>query len=71
MRKQRHVNEAITIAFTNSYKGLGIALVAAQRAQVPVKLIDTSDKALDKGLAFAGNEILRLVSSSLLPLSHG
>ncbi|KAG5995212.1 hypothetical protein E4U54_002904, partial [Claviceps lovelessii] len=33
--------------------GLGIALVAAQKAQLPVTLIDTSDKALDKGLAFA------------------
>jgi hypothetical protein len=34
--------------------GLGIALVAAQKARVPVSLIDASDKALDKGLAFAG-----------------
>lgn len=36
------------------FQGLGIALVAAQRANVPVKLIDASDKALSKGLAFAG-----------------
>ncbi|KAM0744202.1 hypothetical protein ACQRIT_001516 [Beauveria bassiana] len=33
--------------------GLGIALVAAQRANVPVTLVDASDKALSKGLAFA------------------
>jgi 3-hydroxybutyryl-CoA dehydrogenase len=33
--------------------GLGIALVAAQRAQVPVTLVDTSQASLDKGLKFA------------------
>ncbi|KIW08448.1 uncharacterized protein PV09_01351 [Verruconis gallopava] len=33
--------------------GLGIALVAAQRAQVPVTLIDASQAAIDKGLKFA------------------
>ncbi|KAF2000120.1 hypothetical protein P154DRAFT_522903 [Amniculicola lignicola CBS 123094] len=32
--------------------GLGIALVAAQRASVPVRLIDTSQASLDKGLKF-------------------
>lgn len=35
-------------------QGLGIALVAAQKAKVPVKLIDTSQASLDKGLKFAG-----------------
>ena len=40
-------------------QGLGIALVAAQKAQVPVTLIDTSDKALSKGIAFAGSSQLR------------
>jgi 3-hydroxybutyryl-CoA dehydrogenase len=35
-------------------QGLGIALVAAQKAQVPVRVVDTSQAALDKGLAFAG-----------------
>jgi len=35
-------------------QGLGIALVAAQRAGVPVKLIDTSQASIDKGLKFAG-----------------
>ncbi|KAF2396249.1 3-hydroxybutyryl-CoA dehydrogenase [Trichodelitschia bisporula] len=33
--------------------GLGIALVAAQRAKVPVRLIDNSQASLDKGLKFA------------------
>ena len=34
-------------------KGLGIALVAAQKASVPVILVDTSQACLDKGLSFA------------------
>ncbi|OQD68564.1 hypothetical protein PENDEC_c034G02783 [Penicillium decumbens] len=33
--------------------GLGIALVAAQKAQVPVTLVDASQASLDKGLKFA------------------
>ncbi|KAI9373958.1 3-hydroxybutyryl-CoA dehydrogenase [Aspergillus egyptiacus] len=33
--------------------GLGIALVAAQKAQVPVTLVDNSQASLDKGLKFA------------------
>lgn len=33
--------------------GLGIALVAAQRASVPVQLIDNSQASIDKGLKFA------------------
>ncbi|KAJ5622096.1 3-hydroxybutyryl-CoA dehydrogenase [Penicillium herquei] len=33
--------------------GLGIALVAAQKAQVPVTLVDSSQASLDKGLKFA------------------
>ena len=35
-------------------KGLGIALVAARQTQVPVTLIDSSQKSLDKGITFAG-----------------
>ena len=35
-------------------QGLGIALVAAQKAEVPVTLIDNSQASLDKGLKFAG-----------------
>ncbi|PLN81215.1 3-hydroxyacyl-CoA dehydrogenase [Aspergillus taichungensis] len=33
--------------------GLGIALVAAQKAQVPVTLVDNSQGSIDKGLKFA------------------
>jgi len=33
--------------------GLGIALVAAQKAKIPVTIIDTSQAAIDKGLKFA------------------
>ncbi|KAL0265327.1 hypothetical protein SLS55_001292 [Diplodia seriata] len=33
--------------------GLGIALVAAQKAQIPVKVIDNSQASIDKGLKFA------------------
>ncbi|RYO13347.1 hypothetical protein AA0111_g12303 [Alternaria arborescens] len=33
--------------------GLGIALVAAQKASVPVRLIDNSQASIDKGLKFA------------------
>lgn len=35
-------------------QGLGIALVAAQKARIPVILVDNSQASLDKGLAFAG-----------------
>jgi len=42
--------------------GLGIALVAAQRAQVPVVLVDTSQASLDKGIAFAEKLLAKDVS---------
>lgn len=35
-------------------QGLGIALVAAQKAGVPVTLVDTNQASIDKGLKFAG-----------------
>lgn len=38
----------------SSSQGLGIALVAAQKANVPVTLVDSSQASLDKGLGFAG-----------------
>ncbi|WYZ38848.1 hypothetical protein EsH8_III_000762 [Colletotrichum jinshuiense] len=44
--------------------GLGIALVAAQRAQIPVTLVDASKPALDKGLAFAEKLLAKDVSKS-------
>ncbi|KAM3080957.1 hypothetical protein ACMFMG_004916 [Clarireedia jacksonii] len=42
--------------------GLGIALVAAQKAGVPVTLVDTSQASLDKGLAFAEKLLAKDVS---------
>jgi len=42
--------------------GLGIALVAAQRAQVPVTLVDSSQASLEKGLAFAEKLLAKDVS---------
>ncbi|KAI1191361.1 3-hydroxybutyryl-CoA dehydrogenase [Nemania serpens] len=44
--------------------GLGIALVAAQKAGVPVTLVDSSQAALDKGLAFADKLLAKDVSKS-------
>ncbi|OHE96384.1 3-hydroxyacyl-CoA dehydrogenase [Colletotrichum orchidophilum] len=44
--------------------GLGIALVAAQRAQVQVTLVDANKAALDKGLAFAEKLLAKDVSKS-------
>lgn len=38
----------------NTLKGLGIALVAAQKAGVSVTLVDTNQASIDKGLKFAG-----------------
>jgi 3-hydroxybutyryl-CoA dehydrogenase len=46
--------------------GLGIALVAARQAAVPVTLVDTSDRALDKGLAFADKLLAKDVSKQKL-----
>ncbi|KAL4965363.1 3-hydroxyacyl-CoA dehydrogenase family protein [Aspergillus stella-maris] len=42
--------------------GLGIALVAAQKAGVPVTLVDTSQASLDKGLKFADKLLEKDVS---------
>lgn len=42
--------------------GLGIALVAAQRAGVPVTLVDTSQASIDKGLKFADKLLAKDVS---------
>ncbi|ORY71233.1 3-hydroxyacyl-CoA dehydrogenase [Pseudomassariella vexata] len=46
--------------------GLGIALVAAQKAGIPVTLIDQSQAALDKGLGFAEKLLAKDVSKSRL-----
>ncbi|KAM0278648.1 hypothetical protein ACHAQH_005035 [Verticillium albo-atrum] len=44
--------------------GLGIALVAAQKAQVPVTVVDTSEASLKKGMAFAEKLLAKDVSKS-------
>lgn len=44
--------------------GLGIALVAAQEAQVSVTLVDNSQASLDKGLQFADKLLKKNVSKS-------
>lgn len=44
--------------------GLGIALVAAQKAQVPVTLVDANKAALDKGLGFAEKLLAKDVSKT-------
>ncbi|KAJ5631657.1 uncharacterized protein N7484_011757 [Penicillium longicatenatum] len=46
--------------------GLGIALVAAQKAQVPVTLVDSSQASLDKGLKFADKLLEKDVSKQRL-----
>ncbi|KAJ5096215.1 3-hydroxybutyryl-CoA dehydrogenase [Penicillium alfredii] len=46
--------------------GLGIALVAAQKAQVPVTLVDNSQGSLDKGLKFADKLLEKDVSKQRL-----
>lgn len=47
---------------TDSSQGLGIALVAAQKAQVPVTLVDSSQESLDKGMKFADKLLAKNVS---------
>ena len=42
------------LGLTKEDQGLGIALVAAQKAQIPVIIIDNSQASIDKGLKFAG-----------------
>ncbi|KAH8882759.1 hypothetical protein GQ53DRAFT_753285 [Thozetella sp. PMI_491] len=44
--------------------GLGIALVAAQKANVPVTLVDSQQASLDKGIAFAEKLLAKDVSKS-------
>lgn len=43
-------------------QGLGIALVAAQKAQIPVTLVDSSQASIDKGLKFADKLLEKDVS---------
>ncbi|KAI5291504.1 hypothetical protein KEM54_004169, partial [Ascosphaera aggregata] len=46
--------------------GLGIALVAARNAQLPVVLVDNSDASLDKGLKFADKLLQKDVAKERL-----
>ncbi|KAI9844789.1 MAG: hypothetical protein M1838_002045 [Thelocarpon superellum] len=46
--------------------GLGIALVAAQRAQVPVAVVDNSQASIDKGFKFADKLLEKDVSKQRL-----
>lgn len=63
-------------SFPKSFKtdtvsqGLGIALVAAQKAQVPVTLVDTSQASIDKGLSFAGASPARFQKKSVVLTRH-
>ncbi|SMR46879.1 unnamed protein product [Zymoseptoria tritici ST99CH_3D1] len=49
--------------------GLGIALVAARAAGVPVTLVDTSQKSLDKGMAFADKLLAKDVTKEKIKQS--
>jgi len=61
----RNIRSLSKSPFLSREKGLGIALVAAQKAGVPVTLVDTNQASIDKGLKFAGEW-----SDPVLPFSH-
>ena len=42
----------------STIQGLGIALVAARKAQIPVTLVDSSQASIEKGMKFAGRNPL-------------
>ncbi|KLJ06540.1 3-hydroxybutyryl-CoA dehydrogenase [Blastomyces silverae] len=50
--------------------GLGIALVAAQKAGVPVTLIDTSQESLDKGMKFADKLLEKDIAKERITKDH-
>ncbi|KAI4252399.1 MAG: hypothetical protein LQ352_004309 [Teloschistes flavicans] len=50
--------------------GLGIALVAAQKAQIPVTLVDNSQASIDKGLKFADKLLEKDISKDRLTKSE-
>ncbi|RYP30753.1 hypothetical protein DL767_006096 [Monosporascus sp. MG133] len=63
----RHAAEVKSLGVIGAGQmGLGIALVAAQKAKVPVTLVDSSQASLDKGLAFADKLLAKDVSKSRL-----
>jgi 3-hydroxybutyryl-CoA dehydrogenase len=51
-------------SLTDNLQGLGIALVAAQRAEIPVILVDNAQASLDKGLKFADKLLEKDVAKS-------
>ena len=48
----------------DNFQGLGIALVAAQKAEIPVIVVDNQQAALDKGMSFAEKLLAKDVSKS-------
>jgi 3-hydroxybutyryl-CoA dehydrogenase len=51
-------------SFADNLQGLGIALVAAQKAEIPVVLVDNAQASLDKGLKFADKLLEKDVAKS-------
>lgn len=51
-------------------QGLGIALVAALKAKVPVTLVDKSPQSLEKGLSFAGSSRMTICQLYLYALTQ-
>jgi 3-hydroxybutyryl-CoA dehydrogenase len=51
-------------SLANNLQGLGIALVAAQKAEIPVILVDNAQASLDKGLKFADKLLEKDVAKS-------
>ena len=49
--------------------GVGIALVAANLAKLPVTLVDAQPEALKKGLKFMGESLLSLFTSRSMQLN--
>ncbi|KAI1659925.1 3-hydroxyacyl-CoA dehydrogenase [Daldinia decipiens] len=61
----RHAAEVKSLGVIGAGQmGLGIALVAAQRAGIPVTLVDSSKASLDKGIGFAEKLLSKDVSKS-------
>ena len=53
-----------TKPLADNFQGLGIALVAAQKAEIPVVVVDNQQAALDKGMTFAEKLLAKDVSKS-------
>ena len=64
VRTYRH--SQVQICILTVLQGLGIALVAARQAAIPVTIVDTSQASIDKGLAFAKKLLDKDVSKQKL-----